>query len=739
MTRILSLFVAATLLWPSSAAGQQACGDSLMAVADTAGAIADCEVLAVGPPESAEGRYRAGRLLLARFLAGAETNADRDRAERHFQRAAEMEPDSAKYVLGLAEIARTKSLVFDRMRVDDLVDRALELARTHGSGDLAEMEFRAAVVAWERYEQLANRYQFIGDARTVDPYVMMNEWKDIEWFFGTQVRPLGGDPGGDDRRDAEAHLRAALSADPRHVDAAGLLAVLMLEERADRPEGTSTARVPEALEVAQELVRAAPDSGRAWAVLGMVRARAGDWTAAQAAYDTALQRMTPQQAAPYLNLGYLLKQIDQARYQEMTPAQQAQLRRMYWAVSQPLFLSDANETQVEFLTRLTYVTHRWSDPFRRRPGYESDRGMVYLRWGPPEIWASFGRGAQSQWDALSSLEGERNTIFWVYTASQLRFMFSMTPGFGRTAFSGDFRTFYNEARNIFPVRFDNVPTVAEMDTILVQFAQFRGEGTTSTELGVFSFMPIGRMARGAAAEELTLETAAIVRDGYMRDVQRDGREEVIASRNERQIERRSFRFELEPREYLLRVEARLPAVGRGARSTSALVIRPYGTDSLALSDLLVAERVAPRDSNFTRWTDFFYVPSAGRFVPNDPVGLLWEVYNLRPDSTGVAHYTVDVRVTVRNIERGNIAARILGGLGDAMGLSAKGDDEVALAYDRDVSVEPGGRQVEYLMIELEDAPLAEYAISVRVTDRVANTSAEALRRIVVTQTPLIRN
>jgi len=725
----LAAVFAGLLGLPSAAAAQAACGDTLLARGDTTGAIADCEALAVGPPESAEARHRAGQLLLMRYLAGAQTDADRDRAERHFTRATELAPDSARYVLGLAEVARTKTSVFERSQVDDLVDRALALAREHGSGSLAEIEFRAAVVAWERYEQLGHRYLFFGDAQTVDPYLMMNEWKDVESFFGSQVRPVTDDPGGADRHTSEQHLRAALAADPRHVDAAGLLAVLLLEED----------RRAEALELGRVLVQAAPDSGRAWAVLGMGLAWEDRWAEAQAAFDTALARMRLVEAAPYGNLGLILKAMDQTRFGEMTPRQQATLNQLYWAVSQPLFLSDVNEARVEFFTRLTYVIHRWSDPFRHAPGFESDRGAVYLRWGPPDIWASFGRGAQSQWDAVSSLEGERNTIVWVYNASQLRFVFAMTPGFGRTTFSGDFRTFYNEARDLFPVRFDNVPAVAEMDTILVQFAQFRGEGTASTELGVYAFMPVGRMARGVAAGDLQLETAATVRDGRMAEVQRDRRDEVIRGGDSAQVERRSFRFEVEPKQYLLRVETRLPAAGRAARSTSALAVRAYGTDSLTLSDVLLADRVAPRDSTFTRWTDFFLSPSAGRFAPTDPVGLLWEIYNLTPDTAGIARYTVEVRFTVLSVERRGFAARIFGGLGDAMGLSARGDDQVALAYDREAAVEPGGRQVEYLMVDLEDAPLADYGISVRVVDRVTRRSTEVLRRITVTNTPLPRN
>jgi hypothetical protein len=91
------------------------------------------------------------------------------------------------------------------------------------------------------------------------------------------------------------------------------------------------------------------------------------------------------------------------------------------------------------------------------------------------------------------------------------------------------------------------------------------------------------------------------------------------------------------------------------------------------------------------------------------------------------------------VERRNFAARIFGGLGDAMGLSARGDDQVALAYDREAAATPGGRQVEYLMIDLDDAPLASYRVSVRVVDQVARRAVEGLRRIVVTNTPLTRD
>ncbi len=152
----------------------------------------------------------------------------------------------------------------------------------------------------------------------------------------------------------------------------------------------------------------------------------------------------------------------------------------------------------------------------------------------------------------------------------------------------------------------------------------------------------------------------------------------------------------------------------------------------------MAERVAPRDSTYTSWKDFFIQPSAGRLGPDAPIALLWEIYNLEPDSTGRARYTVDLRFTVREVERRGFIARILGGIGDAVGLSARGDDEVLLSYDRSVAAVAGGRQVEYLTVELEDAPQALYGIWVTVTDAVRGRSLTTRRQFMVTDTPLSR-
>jgi GWxTD domain-containing protein len=702
-----------------------AVGDSILAYGDTTAAIAAYELAVKKNLHDTEAHYKAGMLRMTRFSTKTNLSEDRRKAEEHFQYAARFASDSAKYWLALAEAFRTESGVTVRLQVANLVGKALDAAHKFGSAVTAAVEYRAGVIYWERYEPLAHRYMFWGDARTgtqlgVSQEELYADWNYAERFVEQQVKPDPGDAGAADRISTEDHLRAALIANPRHIRAAGLLTVLMGENE----------RWPEALDVTRRLVRAAPDSGRAWALWGMALTRANRWAEAQRTFDSALAHMTPKQRAPYDNLLLLLGADGRQQYQAFDSLSKSSFNSMYWAVAQPLFLTERNEVRTEFYTRLTYVAHRWGDPLRGYEGYESDRGVVYLRYGPPDVWASLGTESGADMGA--------NGILWLYRPTKMRFLFAVTPGYAKATFSGDFREFYREASNARPVRYDNVGAVRNLDTVDVQVAQFRPDTGRRTDIAVFAFMPVGRMARSAARLQLELQTAAIVKDSRMRDVVRERQDARVQGGDSLQVERHTWRLSLAPQEYLLHVEARLPVLERAARSAGALNVRSFAGDTLMMSDVIMAGRLSPKDSAATRWSDFFLEPSSGRFDPQQPVSLLWEIYNLVPDSSGIARYRVELRVTVKEVERHGFSAQLLGVLGDATGLSARGDDAVSLGYNRQVRTTRGGRQIEYLTLNLQNAPNANYEVKVQITDQLTGRITFESRRLTVTPTPLTR-
>jgi GWxTD domain-containing protein len=710
--------------------------DSLLAVQDTSAAIAVLEAMVKRNEKNTEAHYRAGLLYMSRHVPGAVLSPNRRKAEEHLRYASRFAPDSAKYWLALAEAFRTEDVLTTRAQVTGLVNHARKAAHEHGGDPLGQVAYRSARIEWERYEELANRY-LLGPLqqqedlpeRRLDIDLMMDDWQYVEDFFQQRARPDPAHPGEADRTEAEATLREALGSNPRQVDAAGLLAVALGEE----------GRWTEAYVMARNLVLAAPDSGRAHAILGLALARLHRWREAQTAYDRALSHMSAAEREPYDNLGLILKRADSVSFAGRPPAARETYDSLYWLLNQPLYLRPVNEKRVEFYARLTYVLHRWSDPLRGYQGYESDRGEVYLRYGPPDVWATLGREAVGgSRSGLSDLEFQRNTVLWVYYPTHLRFAFSLTPGFARVTFSGNHAELYRVSRDNIPVRFDNVPAVRNLDTIATQVAQFRGDTAGRTDIVVFAATPTGRMVGTSSLAGLRLLTAAIVKDGSLRDVARERREKSVAVGDSLGMEPSTWRLSLPPSDYRFRVEAMVAALDRAARSSETLHVRRFTNDSLQVSDVIAADRIAPKDSTARRWTDFFIDPSVGRFRPGVPVSLLWETYNLAVDSAGLVAYQVDIQFTVQEIERHGFAARLLGVVGDAAGLSAKGDDQVSLSFNRQREAPPDGRAVEFLDVDLQGAPEATYLVTVTITDRHTGRAATAERWFTVTNAPLTR-
>jgi len=670
---------------------------------DTAQRIAELEARVTANDSDFEAHFRLGALLLASGAGGAED---------HLHRATDLAPDSAQYWLLLAEVRRRATLVLSRRGVGGLLDRAVEAAKRTGSPSLAEAIYQRARERWRRYEVVTHRYLMQAEATQIDLRGFMDDWRNVEIFFERFARPEADPEGPRLLADIADELDSALAVSPAHQAAVGLRVVAALE--AGAPEA--------ALEVADRAVRAAPSAAVPWADRGLALARLNRWADAQSAFDSALARMTPAQLTRYVDVSQILKPIDSTRTAALDLQSLRTFASVYWGIAQPSYLTEVNEIRTEYFARRAYVEAR---------GWDDERAATYLRYGPPDIEASLGQGRISEADAVGVLESQRHTLVWAYTTFQLRFVFTVPAGSDRAAFAGDFGMFVREANRVVPVRFDNVPAVRNADTALVQMAQFRGDEGWTT-LAVFGFAPIGRMAQAAAVKDAELDAGVIVRDLRLRDAYRNVTAERIAIGDSEQVERRSWRLSLAPGEYILRVEAAIPSLGRRARSTTPIRIDPFPTDSLRLSTVIVAERVAPRDSTPARWSDFFLEPSIGHFYPGEPVALLWEMYNLEPDSLGVARYRVDLEISVKDLERGSVAGRIIGGILDAVGLSARGDDQVALSYEAEAPVRRRGEKPEYLTVDLGNATPATYAIILTITDLVSGQSVTQRRQFLVT-------
>jgi GWxTD domain-containing protein len=670
---------------------------------------------------------RAGTALLCaavlvRHAAAQDTTHADGRSRRdtllpdnRFRIAIRQHPDSAELQLEFARWYRRQPSPWMRMQATEHFREAIRLATAKGDhGMVADAETELARTAWVSYERLANSYQLIGNATAFNIAESLDRWRYVEDFFAHQALPLRPDRGEMEYVTAEGHARAALAAEPGHLSATGLLGVILGDRH----------RWEEIVTPARSAIRAHPDAPDGYRVLGLALWYGGRIGEAARAFAAALARMSPEQRRPYENLGANLRHAEQAHYDSLTPDQRAELRHQYWAVAQPLALDSVNPVQVEYYARVTYVDLRWTVPEEGLVGWQSDRGSIWLRYGPPEIWATLPGG----------MTDSNFLTIWVYPRRHTRFVFQGTASYVRASFMEDYAWFADEARAAAPVRFDNVPAVAEMDTIVAQLAQFRGPAG-GTSLAVFGFVPVGRMLSGVDLASVDLELGAIVQDQWLRDVARRVATERLRVGDSTQMETRTWRLDLVPDQYLLRLEARERATHRAARSLTRVAVERFGAGALALSDVVLADRIAPRDSDPQRWTGYLIDPSAGRVGHGARIAFLWELYNLTGDSAGFGRFRVNLEIAVRAIERHGFTARIVGGLADAAGMTVLGDTLVGLTYERAADVRGREAIPNHLDVELRDAPDGQYTATVMVTDLRTGTVARRQREFVVTATP----
>lgn len=692
----------------------------LASIGDTAQALSILNHLVRRFPGLAEAHYRRGQLLARSSGGGIGDFMRRRDASRSLERALSLDSNNPTYLLELG-LLRLK-MPFLRLEAARSFRRAEASARARGDSTvLADIDGELGNLFLRRADNAQHRRLLTGTL-TFDPTLALQDWRYAENFITRQSGVLE-EPGESDLRQAEEYFRAAVHALPGHERAAsGLLAIL---HDADRFE--------EYLVAARAFARNAPTSARAQLALGLGLVRLHRDTPASAAFDSALALMSPAERRVVEDLSTVLRRSDAESYQSLPDSERHEAERAYWAASDPLRLTAVNEHRIEHLARVAYSDIRYTAPDLGLRGWQTDRGVIYIRYGPPPVIATFAASSEGAQGANPDQLGQVTTVWW-YPERRLRFVFYGPPGYNVARFAGDFLAFAEDARYAAPVRYDNVPVDEALDSIPVQVARFR-DSVGVASVVFFAGVPVARMLNGIDLARSTLESGLFITDGLERPLFERRREEPVSLSEGRQFERRTFEVRLRPGEYRWRIEAREPSSRKAARGAAALEIAA-AANGLDLSDVVLADRVAPRGDSGRSRRDFLIDPNpAQEFAPGQGVGLYWEVYGLHPDSAGVGAFTVSVTVRLLSIERHGFVARLFGDALDAAGVTAEGDDQVVLSYAREMSIRGRDRVPEYLTIGLLNNPEGLYTLEITVLDRHTGQSVMRSRTFTVKAAP----
>lgn len=706
-------------------------------------------------PQQAEAYY-----LLA--LVYAETPLkDEKKAQRALDRAIELEPDNPQFLVARLQQLRTESWNFltEQIREAKRRDLAREILALDSTNAYAHEELGLAGIRdfW-RYRNAIMlptlQYDAVGYARSdVRDGPLFEEpiFDDFDPTLTEQPALDASDPMlvGDlmdpdevflaDRFDLDAleeqgvpfqslsaraqrayrraagHLEKALEADPRRrsvYDA--LMRIYMLKGEHEA-----------ALETLEGMYAHFSEDPATWLYLGLAHYRAGNMDAADRSFQTAFAFMTPEMEQAYNDLGGLLPEREQARY-EADPVAYAS---RFWMSEDPRYLTPYNERKLEHWSRLTYADLLYGAPALDLRGWDTQRGRILVRYGLPQT------------DVVLVTRDLLENTFNIWDYGDFRFVFEDPFRNGEyrlysppadeiaedtDAWLNDYVLRAEETFRKVPERYAYEAPGRQIEIPYLVNA-FKGEGGL-TDLYVHYGIPIIEYDRSQEQIDVAANTGAfLISDD--RDILVERRRTIYGLPTSQIIPFAETNLWVDtqlmhapPGEHEVSVEFETSSGATVAVQRRAVDVPAFGADRLALSDMMLAYHIEETedgeplsDADVVRRGLSIRPAPWSVFSLRQPVYLYFEAYGLRQGEDGRTAYEVEISLVPKETARG--VSRVFKGL-------FGGEEGVSVRYTGS-STSPNPS--EYQILDATDQPPGLYTLTVRIRDSLAGRAEETAR------------
>jgi GWxTD domain-containing protein len=587
-------------------------------------------------------------------------------------------------------------------------DDALTIARldTASAEAHAEAAIEAGRVAWRRYDARAHRrietvpgaairsiaVAVQGGGSNEGDLISTRPLKSVLNALETSTMPVDREVSGEgDYQRAEELFREAYRINPLNPRAFRQVAMVMVEMN----------RWTDLKAFARERLEKIPRDGWAWMSLGLALQRQLDGRAAAAAFDSGMTYLDAGDRQRIDRLQRVLRHTDTNVVYKGPESERLARLKLYWMFADPLWSKDGNESRVEFLARVTHAELRWTVEEMYVHGVDSDRGDIMVRYGPPNLVASFGGDVMAGIGDIS--------IVWVYN-NGLMFTFTGAPTFATARIPIDDQAYVAELQDRQPVRWDNLARYT-IDSMATQVARFRS-AADSVDLFLAAFPPVAKIKAASNTTSPPRADFWLLRGGI-----------GVIYKDSAQLSAdgvRTWIRRVEPGNYVYRVEASAEASTVTARATAPVVadvdpVRGFATKGAGLSDLLLALKAEPRGRAVVqRWTDLNIAPSTGTVPARSALTLVWENYDFGQQD-GQALYQIGIILQRDRSGAGRLAAKLIGNISGAVGVD-RSDDRMVIRFDR--SMRYASAIADYVSVSLEDTPPGSYHLTLEITDKV---------------------
>ena len=455
--------------------------------------------------------------------------------------------------------------------------------------------------------------------------------------------------GSRDREKALAFLTKSIDADPGLREAYFDLGLIHFESK--NPNGLITA--------SKLCMQQYPEDTDALLYCGLGYQGIAEWDTAFAYYTHALKRMSVEERELMESLNHILGPEDKPGRAATDTTRQESLenrkRMRFWRKGDPLYLTAFNERRMEHYGRVAYANLRYGRRLKGIPGWQTDRGKAYIKYGrylKKKAERPVIGGGVDSFDGKFRRDFHGGDEMWIYEG----FTISFVNSDGLDSWRFDTRPGRTSGRYTFnhqPTHFID-PYGHHKYRIPYQVASFQDGDSLRLELAYA--LPKYNVSASDSNRTIAIENGVFVFDEDWDEVYRKHSDlklrwpEIMPSgypvadslRNSHLVFQLAFK--VPPGAYHLVGEVRDRKQGSIGTFRKHRTF-PSANLSLAMSDLLMAVRIETRTPFPEGRSDMDIVANPLRtYHRSEPAFIYLEVYNLDRDEFGRTEYEISYRI-----------------------------------------------------------------------------------------------
>ena len=455
--------------------------------------------------------------------------------------------------------------------------------------------------------------------------------------------------GAGDREKALAFLTKSIDADPGLREAYFDLGLIHFESK--NPNGLITA--------SKLCMQQYPEDTDALLYCGLGYQGIAEWDTAFAYYTHALKRMSVEERELMESLNHILGPEDKPGRAATDTTRQESLenrkRMRFWRKGDPLYLTAFNERRMEHYGRVAYANLRYGRRLKGIPGWQTDRGKAYIKYGrylKKKAERPVIGGGVDSFDGKFRRDFHGGDEMWIYEG----FTISFVNSDGLDSWRFDTRPGRTSGRYTFnhqPTHFID-PYGHHKYRIPYQVASFQDGDSLRLELAYA--LPKYNVSASDSNRTIAIENGVFVFDEDWDEVYRKHSDlklrwpEIMPSgypvadslRNSHLVFQLAFK--VPPGAYHLVGEVRDRKQGSIGTFRKHRTF-PSANLSLAMSDLLMAVRIETRTPFPEGRSDMDIVANPLRtYHRSEPAFIYLEVYNLDRDEFGRTEYEISYRI-----------------------------------------------------------------------------------------------